>query len=99
MIRHIVSWNFVPTDPEERAAAFEGLKERLESLVGVVPGLRSLTVWRDLGHVAENRDLLLVSEHDDADALAAYKTHPAHVEAAGFTQSVATDRVSVDIEV
>jgi heme-degrading monooxygenase HmoA len=99
MIRHVVAWNFVATDPEERTAAFEGMKQRLEPLVGVVPGLQSLELWRDLGESDGNRELVLVSDHDDADALAVYQTHPAHVEAAGFTKSVTRDRVCVDYEV
>jgi Stress responsive A/B Barrel Domain len=99
MIRHIVAWNLVATDPAERTTAFEQLKANIEGLVGVVPGLRSATVSRDIGNAAGNFDVVLVSEHDDAEALAVYQQHPDHVVAAGFTRTVTKDRVCVDVEV
>ncbi|MFC0678514.1 Dabb family protein [Lysobacter korlensis] len=99
MIRHIVAWNLVATDPAERTTAFEQVKAQLEGLGGVVPGLRSISVSRDVGATAGNWDIVLVSEHDDEEALAVYQQHPDHVVAAGFTRSVTKDRVSVDVEV
>ena len=99
MIRHIVAWNLAATDPAERTQNFEQLKAKIEGLVGVVPGLRSATVSRDLGQAAGNWEVVLISEHDDAEALAVYQQHPDHVVVAGFTRSVTKDRVCVDVEV
>ncbi len=98
MIRHIVAWNLVATEPGERTTAFEELKPRLEALVGVVPGLRSLSVSRDIGSANGNWDVVLVSEHDDEEALAVYQQHPDHVQAAGFVREVTKDRVCIDVE-
>ncbi|WAB84776.1 Dabb family protein [Microcella daejeonensis] len=98
MIRHIVCWTLNSSDPDERAAAVAGMRERLEVLPQVIPGLRSLTVSPDVGDVDANWDVVLVSEHDDRAALAAYIVHPAHVEAAGFTRSVVAERACVDVE-
>jgi hypothetical protein len=99
MIRHIVAWNLTATDPAERTSDFEQLKANLEGLAGVVPGLRSIAVSRDIGIASGNWDVVLISEHDDEEALAVYQQHPDHVVAAGFTRSVTKDRACVDIEV
>lgn len=98
MIRHIVSWTLQAESAEERADAVEGMRVRLEPLIGVIPGLLSLVVRADLGRVAANWDVVLVSEHDDAAALEAYQAHPAHVEAGAFVKSVVRDKSCVDYE-
>ena len=82
----------------ERAADLSGLSERLTALVGVVPGLQSLVVKPDLGLVEGHWDVVLVSEHDDNEALEGYQSHPAHVEAGAFVRSVTNDRATVDYE-
>ena len=99
MIRHIVAWNLTLIDPAERTTAFEQIKSNIEGLVGVVPGLRTATVSRDIGVATGNWDVVLVSEHDDEEALAVYQQHPEHVVAAGFTRTVTKDRVCIDVEV
>ncbi|WP_210479644.1 Dabb family protein [Naasia sp. SYSU D00948] len=96
MIRHVVLWKLSSSDPSQRERDAEGIRERLEALVGVVPGLRSLIVAPDVGSTEGNWDLVLVSEHDDEDALAVYQKHPAHVEAAAFVHSVVQARACVD---
>lgn len=98
MIRHVVLWTLQAPDAEGKAAAIEGMRERLEPLVGVIPGLRSLVVRRDIGQVESNWDVALVSEHDDAEALAAYQAHPDHVVAGSFVRSVVRDHSCVDYE-
>ena len=99
MIRHIVVWNLVPTDPAERTTAFEELKAGFEGLVGVVPGLNALTFSRDVGTTAGNSDVVLITDHDDEEGLAVYQSHPEHVVVAGFVRTVTKDRACVDIEV
>ena len=98
MIRHTVCWTLASTDPAERTAAGAGMRERLESLPDVVPGLQSLIVRADLGDIDSNWDVVLVSEHDDRAALAVYTDHPAHLAVASFTRSVVAERVCVDVE-
>ena len=99
MIRHTVHFTLVATDPDERAAALAGITDRLEALVGVVPGLHSLTISGDIGRLDDNADVILVSDHDDNAALEAYQVHPAHVEAAAYVRSVISGRSTVDFEV
>ena len=99
MIRHIVAWNLVATDPAQRTNDFDQMKAKIEGLVDVVPGLLSATVSRDVGTTAGNWDVVLITEHPDEEALAVYQQHPEHVVVAGFTRSVTTDRVAIDVEV
>jgi hypothetical protein len=96
VIRHIVQWKLKPTD--DRAAVVEEIRAALEPLVGVVPGLISLTVRPDVSG-GDNWDAVLVSEHDSVDAVAAYMAHPAHVAAAAVPRSYAEQRAVVDYQV
>lgn len=82
----------------ERAADISGMSERLSALVGVVPGLQSIVLKPDLGLVEGHWHVVLVSEHDDNEALEAYQAHPAHQEAGAFIRSVTNDRATVDYE-
>lgn len=97
MIRHVVMFS-LSSAPEDKAADIARLAEPLEALVGVVPGLRSLSVSPDLGIKEGNWDCVLVSEHDDREALAVYADHPAHIEAGTIVRSLMTGRATVDSE-
>ena len=63
-----------------------------------VKTLDRLDVEADLGHVAGHWDAALVSEHPDAEALAAYQAHPAHREVVEWLNTVVADRAVVDYE-
>ena len=100
MIRHIVAFQLTSASDAERAADISQMQERLGALVGVIPGLSSMALKPDLGLVEGHWDVVLVSEHDDNEALEGYQAHPAHLEAAAFIRSVtSSDRVTVDYEV
>ena len=99
MIRHVVAFQLTAASDAERAADISGMQERLTALVGVVPGLQSISLKPDLGLLEDHWDVVLVSEHDDVAALEAYQAHPAHQEAGAFIRSVtSSDRVTVDYE-
>ncbi len=96
MIRHIVMFTLAATDRQQRQADVAQMQERLAALVGVVPGLHSISLQPDLGLIDGHWDVVLVSEHDDNAALEAYQAHPAHIEAGAFIRSVTGDRATVD---
>jgi len=98
MIRHIVLFQLAASDPAQRAADTAEMAARLEALVGVIPGLQSMTLRPDLGLVDGNWDVALVSEHDDNAALEGYQAHPAHKEAGAYVRSVTGERSTVDYE-
>jgi hypothetical protein len=98
LIRHIVAFRLSAQDPAERDAAEHGIRERLTALVGVIPGLRSISFGRDLGLVEGHWDVVLVSEHDDNAALEGYQAHEAHRVASAWIAQQVSDRATVDYE-
>jgi hypothetical protein len=98
MIRHIAFFKFTPGDAEQRAADLDGMRDRLVALVGVIPGLRSMSVEPDLGVTPGNWEVALVSEHDDRAAFETYQAHPAHTAASVINNAFISDRIVVDVE-
>ncbi len=97
-IRHIVMWKLGTDVPEEKARQAEEMRQALEELIGVVPSLRTLTVRANSLFDGQNFDVVLESVFDDAEGLAAYASHPAHVEAGKVIKLYSVDRVAVDYE-
>ena len=97
MIRHIVTWRLAAEDAAQRAADARSIQERLEALRGVVPAER-LEVGIDLGATEGNWHVVLVSDFATDAELAAYQSHPQHLEAAAFIRSVVAARGCVDYE-
>ena len=97
MVTHIVMWNLkdeAEGGSREQNAAI--MKERLEALVGKIPGLLSLKVNR--GVMPGGYDLCLLGQYESLDALKGYRDHPLHKEVQQFVHKVITDRVSCDFE-
>lgn len=98
-VRHIVTWKLSGDTIADRDAQAAAIIAVLEPLVGRIPGLRSLNVHRNTLNHEDNWDLTLLSEHDDAAALAAYAVHPDHVAAGAVVKQHAVSRACVDFEV
>ena len=80
MIKHVIIWT-LKEDVEDKKKVKAGIKEGLEGLKGVVPGLVDIVV-RTEGLGSSNTDLMLDSTFESEDALKGYSTHPAHVKVA-----------------
>ena len=95
MVRHIVLWKLADTaegnDKWENARI---IKQRLEALVGVIPGLEEAIVG--LNFNGGEYDAALDSRFVSKEALDAYATHPAHVAVKTFVHAVALGRQSID---
>ncbi|MBC8569384.1 Dabb family protein [Zongyangia hominis] len=97
MIKHIVFWNL-----KEEAAGGDKIrngqliKEKLEGLVGVVPGLLSAQVGVNFN--PNGYDLCLCSELASKEALDGYQCHPAHLAVKEFVHQVICERAVVDYE-
>lgn len=99
MVFHIIDWNLNDTvNKEEYPAVKAKIKELLEGLVGVVPGLISAKVIINPLD-SSNTDLALVTELESVEALCGYQVHPAHLAAAGYVRTVTCDRRCLDYEV
>lgn len=96
MVHHIVLWNLKEElDGQARKEAAAAIKEKLEAVKDKVEGVVSLEVVVD-GLPSSNKDIGLISVFETVEALNAYQTHPAHVEAAGYVKSVTEGRSCLD---
>lgn len=83
MVKHIILWTLKSElSEEEKKNVKVGIKEGLESLKGVVPGLLDIKVIIDGRLESSNADLMLDCTLESEDALKAYAVHPAHVAVA-----------------
>ncbi|MBQ7707695.1 MAG: Dabb family protein [Lachnospiraceae bacterium] len=100
MIKHIILWQLKDelTDEEKKNVA-AGIKEGLEGLKGVVPGLLEIKVQTEK-LASSNADVLLDSTLESEEALKGYAVHPAHVEVADTkVRPYTKSRVCMDYEV
>ena len=74
----------------------EHIKEMLEALVGVVPGLIEAKVG--INENGGKYDAALFSKFESWDALHAYDSHPEHLKVRAFVKAVRLERESVDFE-
>ena len=82
MVKHVILWVLKDELSEsEKAEVKKGIKEGLEGLKGVIPGLIDIKVNSD-GLSSSNADLMLDSTFEDEEALKAYSVNPAHVAVA-----------------
>ncbi len=83
MVKHIILWALKSElSEEEKKNVKAGIKEGLESLKGVVPGLLDVKVIIDGRLESSNADLMLDCTLESEAALKAYAVHPAHVAVA-----------------
>ena len=80
MVKHVIIWT-LKEDLENKEAVKAGIKEGLEGLKGVVPGLLEIRVYTK-GLDSSNTDLMLDTLFENEEALKGYSVHPAHVEVA-----------------
>lgn len=98
-LRHVVTWKLAETDAEVRAEQIERIRSGLEALPALVNEIRAFQVGVNALTAGDNFDIVLVSDFDDADALARYVVHPEHQKVAGYIRSVVSGRSAVDFEV
>ena len=80
MVKHIILWTLKDSlSEEEKIQIKKSIKEGLESLKGVVPGLIDINVQIDGRLASSNADLMLDCTLESEEALKRYAVHPAHV--------------------
>jgi len=99
MIRHTVVWKLIDHSATEREAIVARFGEELRALVGVVPGLASVSLTPDVGDTPGNFDVSLISVHESREALAVYQSHPAHVAVGVWWGPLVAQRGAVDSEI
>ena len=80
MVKHIILWTLKDSlSEEEKIQIKKSIKEGLESLKGVVPGLTDIKVQIDGRLASSNADLMLDCTLESEEDLKGYAVHPAHV--------------------
>lgn len=92
MVKHIVFWKLQPEHRQDGSAA--QMKQKLEALVGVVPGLLSAEVHAGFS----GWDVALLTSLESREALEGYQNHPAHVAVKQYVHSVVCERTFCDFE-
>ena len=93
MIKHIVLYTL--KEGVNKPEAIETIRSVLEPLVGKIPGLTHMEI-RAAYH--GGMDYALYSEFESKEALAAYKDHPAHLEAKTHFWTFLNERYCADYE-
>ena len=79
MLKHIVMWNVRGDDAATRARHIAQVKAAFESLRGRVPGLLHVEVGVDESRIDYACDVVLYTDFESREALAAYADHPEHL--------------------
>ncbi|UIF90015.1 Dabb family protein [Cupriavidus sp. UYPR2.512] len=96
MIKHIVMWRVRGDTLAERESASRLVKNRFESLRGLIPGMRHLEIGLDSSRVDYACDVVLMTEFESREALEAYAVHPEHLRVRNELGDLRTARFQVD---
>ncbi len=97
MVRHIVLWKLKDyANGQRKDANRVAIKEKLEALVGVVPGLLRAEVGFDFRGTPESADVGLYSEFESREAFEAFLSHPAHKAVQPFVKEARSERMMLD---
>jgi heme-degrading monooxygenase HmoA len=99
MIKHIVMWNLKGETQDEKTRAVRKLQSAFEGLAGRIPGLLQMEIGVDTSNVDYACDVVLYSEFESQDALAAYAVHVEHIRVKQELGDVRIARHQVDYEV
>ena len=94
MVKHIVVYTL--KEGVNKPEAIEIVRSQLEPLVGVIPGLLHMQIRATY---QGNMDYALYSEFESKELLAAYREHPAHLEAKTHFHHWLDKRIAADYEV
>ena len=96
MVKHIILWTLKEefNTPDVK----KGIKDGLEGLLGVVPGLIEIEVKTE-SLPSSNADVMLWSVFESEEALKGYSIHPEHVRVADtFVRPYTASRSCMDFE-
>ena len=96
MLKHVVAWKIADAASPEGQKTIASIVAGLESLVGVVPSIRALSVGPSVVTGPNHWDLGLVVDFDDEAGLEAYQVHPEHQKVAAHIRLVVSEQAAVD---
>ena len=96
MLKHVVSWKIADAPSPEGRKQIASIVAGLESLEGVVPSIRALSVGPSVVTGPNHWDLGLIVDFDDEAGLEAYQVHPEHQRVAAHIRSLVSEQAAVD---
>lgn len=100
MIKHIVMWKLKDqAEGADKAANAREMKRRLDECANVVPGILKFEVMLAQPGLEATYDVVLYSEFDSREALAAYASHPTHKAVIPFIGAIRSERQCMDYEI
>ena len=96
MLKHVVTWKIADAASPEGQKQIASIAAGLESLVGVVPSIRALSVGPSVVTGPNHWDLGLIVDFDDEAGLEAYQVHPEHQKVAAHIRSLVSEQATVD---
>ena len=97
MVKHIILWKLKEEYNTDELK--QGIKQGLEGLLGVIPGLVEIKVQTEK-LASSNADLMLYSVFESAEALKGYSVHEAHQNVANtFVRPFTEQRLCLDFGV
>ena len=97
-MKHIVMWRVSGDTASERRINSVLIRNAFEELRGRIPGLLELEVGIDKSEVGYACEVVLYTRFQDAQSLAAYATHPAHLRVKCALGDIRTERYQVDYD-
>lgn len=98
MVRHTIMWKFKPVEGKTPREIAEDIKERYESLLGVIPELKSVEVGINRNESATSYDAILIQDFDSWQDLAAYKANPKRDSLTKYIEELIDVRARVEYE-
>jgi len=99
MIKHIVTLRLKDqAHGNSKAENARIIKEKVEALKDVVPGILLMEVGIDFSKTDQSADLVINSTFESRAALDAYQSHPAHQAVLPFIVEARSERRLVDYE-
>lgn len=99
MIRHIVFFKLHKTHTGDAGAqVLKAVKERLDQLPGLIPGILSMETGINQAGDPAAADLSLISRFENFRELQAYQIHPAHRDFVAWNRDKCPKYAVVDYE-
>lgn len=95
MLRHIVMFTLKEFDEAEKDAIKLKMKDILEGLKDIIPGIVKLNVITD-PLPTTNGDVVLDSLFESEEALGNYQVHPEHIKVGEYIGTVRKERICID---
>ena len=98
MVRYCVMWKFKPSDGKTVKELAEDVKEKYQSLLGLVPGLTNIEIGINRNEGKTSYDAVMIADFENWEALAAYKADDMRDNVIEYVKTIAEVRAKVEYE-